>query len=460
MGSAVIRAHSINGQDFQPDGWFGYRQNDDEQVMPDADPTLIDLFKNTFGLTRKHELGLSVVVPYVDERLGMDDLRRGIVRNFFWPILLGELIVEMEGPGGPWRLDAESLPTHRSLLPAPEAAVVEFALWASTAKPAEIVVLDQAVATRPDWRTIGAALLTGVKLGEIRALLESNQKVGVTIPVRVRPRVRGNEEPKRDSMSSFTLFIASCRDTGHRPIFLRDGIVIKDVRAPQLQGSRSLVVVEQPALAGLLGDSEGVNHTQWQKDSPKFHNRYVYGPDTIKFVTRSVFEVMQALHAGETQGDPTLLLDLFFLPANDGKVEPQTSPKTDMPPGTAPPVPPSPPPASPKRFDLRRVDGGFIIKPGILPAESLPLRIRIQAAYATRRGNPIKRWGADDFVFTRQPLRQEPKPNGVNVIREDGNSIEIEIKKPDFQFGICGFDKKRDLVVRAIEMRDVNEENL
>jgi hypothetical protein len=459
MGSAVVRTHSIGGQDFQPDAWFGCRATADQQVMPVTDAASIALFKKTFGLTRNHELGLSVVVPCVDERVNMDDLRRGIVRNFFWPILLGELVVELEGPGGPWQIDAESLPIHRTLLPPPEAAVVEFALWASTAKPTEIVTLDLPTAPKPDWRVIGTALLTEAKLNDIRALIAANEKVGVTIPVRVRPKAKSHEAAEPEAVSHFTVFIAPCRDAGHRPICIRDGIVIKDVRAPQLQGSRSLVIVEDSPLAGLLGDAEGVNHTQWQKDSPKFHNRYVYGPDTIKFVTRSVYEVMQTLHAGETKGDPTLLLDLFFLPTEEGKPGRQPQPKPGPGP-VPPPPPPAPPPSTPRKFDIKQVDGGFILKPGMLSPESLPLKVRIQAAYAVRRGNAIKRWAPDDFAFTRQPLRQEPKPVGVMVTREDGNSIEIEIRKPEFQFGVCGFDKKRDLVVRAVELKEAHEENL
>ena len=79
-------------------------------------------------------------------------------------------------------------------------------------------------------------------------------------------------------MSFFSVYVATCRDAGYRPIFLRDGIVITDVRSPAMSGNRSLVVADDPPLAGLLGDAEGVNHTQWQKDSPKFHGRYVYGP--------------------------------------------------------------------------------------------------------------------------------------------------------------------------------------
>jgi len=460
MGSAIVRTHSIGDQDFQPDAWFGCRDNPGSQVMPVTDPHYIQRFKRVFSITRNRETGLSVLVPCVDDRVNMDDLRRGIVRNFFWPILLGELVVDLEGGGASWRIDHESLPTHRTLLPQPEATVVEFALWASTAKPLEIVELDEALATRPDWRAIGTNLLSESMLKEIRELLEVNQKVGIKIPVRVRSKAMGpNGIQPAGAMSYFTVFIAPCRDAGHRPIFLRDGIVIKDVRAPQMHGNRSLVVVDDPALAGLLGDSEGVNHTQWQKDSPKFHNRYVYGPDTIKFVTRSVYEIMQALHTGETKGDPTLLSHLFYLPTDEGPLEATPKPKEGPGPKAPPPLK-SPPPPVPRKFDIKQVDGGFILKPGKKPFESLPVKVRIQAAYGIRRGNPMKRWAADDFAFTRQPLRLEPKPVGVIVSREDGNTIDLEIRKAEFEFGVCGFDKKRDLVVRAVELKEQNEEDI
>lgn len=453
MGSAVVRSHSVEGKDYQPDGWFGCRTSGGDQVLPVTEADFIERFELTLGLKRQDKPGLSVVVPCVDDRLSGEDLRRAVVRNFFWPILLGELVVELEGPGIRHRIDAESIAAHRTLLLAPEAAVVEFAAWAAYAKPAEIVNLSEEAAKQPDWRKIGDALLPEAKLTEIRARMEASQRVGVRVPVRVRPK-----DGRPEAMSFFTVYIAPCRDAGHRPLFLRDGILIKDVRAPQLQGCRSLVEVEDPPLAGLLGDAEGVNHTQWQKDSPKFHNRYFYGPEAIKFVTRSVFEIMQALHARDTKGDPALLLDLFFLPADEGPTERAKKPKPgddgkqSEPPGGVPP--------KPKRFDLRQVEGGFVLKPGNAPPESYPVKVLIEAAYAVRRGNAIKRWASDDFVFTRQPLRQEPKANGVIVSREDGNCIELELRKPDFQFGVCGFDKKRDLVVRAIELKGADEENV
>ena len=83
MGSAVVRTHSIGEQDYQPDGWFGWRESENEPVMPVIDAQSIEAFAEVFGLERGTAPGLSIVVPSVDERVNVPDLRRGIVRSFF-----------------------------------------------------------------------------------------------------------------------------------------------------------------------------------------------------------------------------------------------------------------------------------------------------------------------------------------------------------------------------------------
>ena len=113
MGSAVVRSHSLGEQDYQPDGWFGWREHCDEPVSPVVDSQFIEAFTKVFGLERGTTPGLSIIVPSVDERVNVPDLRRGIVRSFFWPILLGELVVRLETVGESWRIDAETLATHR-----------------------------------------------------------------------------------------------------------------------------------------------------------------------------------------------------------------------------------------------------------------------------------------------------------------------------------------------------------
>ena len=451
MGSAVIHSRVVDSNDYDPDGWFGLRERVDEPVLPVTSGVFIDRFVSAFDLKRGKKKGLSILVPWVDERVNTDDLRRGIVRNFFWPILQGELVVELETGDGKWELNHESLVLHRTLLPVGEAAVLEFAAWAAFVAAENTIKLPPEAATRPDWRSTGDHLLSEAIVTEIQNRLSAEQRVAVEIPVRVRPK---DPAVGGERLSRFHVFFTPCRDNGHRTIFLRDGIVITDIRAPLLSGSRSLVVIDDRPLAGLLGDAEGVNHTQWQKDSPKFHNRYTYGGDTIKFVTRSVYEIVQRIHAAEKKGDPTLLLDLFFLSTEEG--EPEKRKKAingnngdqNEPPGGAV--------RKPRRFDIRKAEDGFKLVAGQTPPDKFPVKVRIEAGYAVRRGNPIKRWAQDDFQFIRAPLRLEPKPVGV-AWQENGNSLELEIRQPDFVFGVSGFDRRRDLVVRAVELKQSDE---
>lgn len=455
MGSAVVHVHSVNGQDFEPDGWFGTREDSDKPVSPVKTPEFIEEFVKTFGLKRRSEAGLSIIVPSIDERINIEDLRRGIIRNFFWPILRGELVVDLESSGTIWHLDAETLAVHRTLLPANEAAVLEFAAWASIAKPDEHVLLSDPGMARPDWRSQSSILLPDNKLNAIRDRLEKYKRVGVQIPVRVRPKYEGG----KDSAAIFLVYIESCRDSGHRTIFVRDGIVIPDVRCPSsMSGFRSIVVVEESSLSGLLGDSEGVNHTQFQKDSPKFHNRYFYGPDTIKFVTRSAYEIMQRLHAAETKGDPDLLLHIFSLPADDGPIQLRKKSNSNQP-GPVVALPPSLPLVSPRKFQLDRIKGGFVLRPGSIPIDILPMKVSVSVAYDVRKGNPLSKWANDDFAFFRSPLKQE-QVRSVVVTKAEGNLLEVEIRSADFYFSVTGFDLKRDLVVRANAMKSNNEADI
>lgn len=455
MGSAVIRSRVVSGEDYDPDGWFGLKEQPSCPVLPVTDTAFVDRYVRAFNLLRGSEKGLSLVVPWVDERVNADDLRRGIVRNFFWPILQGELKVDLETADGTWQLNQETVTQHRTLLPAAEAAVVEFAAWAAFARPDQFVKLPADAAPRPDWRTTGDVLLPDSLIAEVQKRLAAEQRVAIEIPVRVRPK---NTETGGERISRFHVFFTPCRDQGHRTIFLRDGIVITDVRSPALTGSRSLVVVDDRPLAGLLGDAEGVNHTQWQKDSPKFHNRYVYGADTIKFVTRSVYEIVQRLHAAEKKGDPKLLLDLFFIPIDAGDPEKTRKPKSADPDdhSDAPVVTVE---RKLKRFDIRKVEDGFKLVAGDSPLDKFPIRVRIEAGYAVRRGNAIKRWAKDDFQFVRAPLRLDPKPAGISW-HENGNTLEVEIQRADFSFGVCGFDRRRDLVVRAVELKSNDETDI
>lgn len=451
MGSAVVRMHTLQGQDFEPDAWYGTRGSEESMVLPLVEAAAIDSFATTFQLRRTSEPGLSIVVPFVDSRIGYEDLKRAIIRSYFWPIINGELSVDLESDDEFVGIQCATLKEFDHLLPTAEAKAVEFARWAVKQGQSETIILSGPRPSRLDWESYAEAYLTESTLQSIRAKLDKEQRVGIRIPVHVRPK--DASVPRSDSY--FTVYIETCTDEGHRPIFLRDGIAITEVQSPGGSGTRSLVVVEDRPLAGLLGDSEGVNHTQWQKNSPKFHKKYIGGAEIIKLVSRSVHEILLRLYESDRKGDPSLLLFLFSLPKEDGQRTQRSTPdpaskgNSSAPPGGAK--------TRPRKFDIRQTSDGFAMRPSDAELSDFPVPVVIRAGYAVRKGNPINRWQPDDFSFGNPPLSFEPEPSGVEVVSAAGNTIRLNILQSDFTFGVKGFDTNRDLVVSALETRQSNE---
>lgn len=452
MGSAVVRIHTHDGEEYHPDAWFGLRDDAERPVSPVRDASFIEDFERAFGLRRGREPGLSIVVPSVDERVTQSELCRGVVRSFFWPILDGQLVVEVDAPGGHITLDADKVAADLEILTEEDRPLIAFASWASELKPAKHVELERPINTRPSWMAAGDELLPEDKLSKIRSILEEEGRGAIKIPVLVRPK----GDSSKERWSFFRVFIENCSGSGRRPVFLREGIVITDVRANTVSGTRALVVVDDKPLAGLLGDSEGVNHTQWQKDSEKFHGRYTYGADTINFVTRSFQEIMQRVRGSGKKAIPNLLLDLFYLPdetkeeEKKGKDVTKRKKKKRKEAGE-----------SKRRYKVQRFPGkgGFMLVPAEvrLDQDKLPVRLRIKAAYGLRGGaqGSFKSWESDDFRFGVPPLRVDEK-QGIVITKEDGNALEIEIRSPDFSLGVTGFDTKRDLFIDTSEIKSAN----
>ena len=177
--------------------------------------------------------------------------------------------------------------------------------------------------------------------------------------------------------------------------------------------------------------------------------KYFYGASYIQFVVRSVHELCQILSDGEDQVDPTLLLDLFSLPALEVESPEEQEVKNNEPSNKT--KPPFPPPA-PRRFIVQKVAGGFSVVKGP-KAESTPTYLDIRIAYDIRRGNPLKKYEASDFDLALLPIATE----GAQLKRRSQNNLVVAIKDPEFKISVKGFDEQRDLYVRVIPKEDADD---
>lgn len=453
MGSAVLRSHRVAEVDYLPDGLFGVRSDEAKNyfVMPEKEKTLLAEFRSAFGITRAKETGLSIVVPWIDESVTRSSLISAVISGYFAPLLDGSLKVSIREGDVLTELNNETLKEEAKRIGDTETAcLAALADWGANTKPEDHVKLTSHAGNKPEWCD---GMLAEGPLEQIQEKLAGvARRAALKVPIRVKRKDREAQ------VTEFRIFLEEDRGAKGRPVFVRDGILISDVRASRDPGIRAIVLIEEKPLSALLGDAENPAHTQWQRDSSNFRGKYDYGEACLRFVTQAVHEILARLRAKDEQGDPWLLADIFYLDDSDGEPDDvgQQKPKEDKPKESD--IDPKPSPVSkPKFYRLQSARGGFCLSSGSIPPPTLPTQLTLEVAYDIRRGNPFFKYGPDDFALIRAPVRIEGKEEGLKLIKTEKNLLEVELRSATFSLTLTGFDTKRDLIVRVKEEPHEND---
>jgi hypothetical protein len=454
VGQSILKSHWVDDKTFHPDGWYG-EQLPEGLMGPLTDSRSHERLRKDFQLVRSGEAGLSVVIPYCAEGMDRAKFVAATVRSYFYPILTGSLEVTVDAPGQSLTLNAASLSRvvgEISEIRDEMASTVGLATWMCSQASGSLIRLVEP--THDKAARWSVDLMPEEIRTDLRQKLDHGDAVMLRVPLKVR---------NRDSLVQSSYFdIALKREEGatERPLFVREGIIISDARAPRCRGYRALVVIDDKPLATLLGDAENPSHTQWQSDSSNFKGRYKFGPSCIQFVTQSVASVLRYIHEQDEAEDATALLDIFYLPApldegslgSSKKKQAAKKPGSDSPETGTPPEIPPPPPA---RYRLQRSKGGFTITHGSAQAKH-PKLLDIRMAYDRRRGNALKNYSTNDFRMDREPIRMEPPSTGVEILERKENQLLIRPLSPEFTVGVVGFDERRDLYV-DVRVRDSHD---
>ena len=450
MGRAILKTHAVDDKRYVADGYFGELKNLDggeKIVAPVEDAKTIDQFCSDFGLKRGTEPGLSIVVPWYDPEITQLALLRAVIEDYFYPILSGDLEVTVEGPDGATVLTEATLIKELEKLNGDLAAdmvpLINLAAWARSLKAEDIVVLNKMPESGPPkWNS---ALFPEAAAG-LRDKYHKGERIAVRVPFCVRPK--GSEK----KWSHFDVVLE--RDgtgTRERPVFVREGIIISDLRSPYSRGVRSLVICYDVPLATLLGDSENPAHTQWQKDGSNYKGKYTYPAENLSFVINSVSEVIRFITEADKEADKSILVDVFSLSADAGHpdaVNTKVKKGQGTKPGKESPPTGEPPPVAPKRFRVEKIKGGFRVRPGD-PGAATPKRLDIKVAYSIRSGNPLKKYHKADFELDKAPITVGSDLKGITLVSQFANGLQAEVTAADFMLSVDGFDENRDLFVKV-----------
>lgn len=455
LGRSILKYHRAAEQAYKSDGYYG-TSREDGFVLPLEDAATLAEFRQNFRLKRRTESGLSIVVPWYendgDDAITREAVLTAVLHGFFYPILMSHLSVEIAGPSYEIPLDAQTLVGSVQAMPGPLRAsllpLIELTEWARTRLPSEFLSLD---APSPDrsqqW---SSELIPASILQDIRLALAHRQRVAIRVPLHVQSKGGAPES------THFQVFLEHSDEDLERPVFIRDELIITDVKAKRVAKVRSLVIVEDKPLATLLRDAETPAHTQWNQGTGNFKNKYRFGSGVIRFVTDSVSQIVQAVSAIENEPDPSLTIDFFSIPSepDDDEVIEARRRVTSKPDGpNPPPPPPPPPPPRPRRFRIAKLMGGFSIRPGD-PEAVLPSLIQVKVAYDVRKGNPLRKYNEADFEIGTKPIQCDA--SGAKIVSAEANYLLFEVLGPEFNVQVTGFDADRDLYVRATAKEELD----
>lgn len=428
MGQAILNNHKLDGVRLPAHGFWTPTHERGRIQLPTDDPDVIQRLGALFGFSRRDETGLSIAVPYVASEINEQDLTVAVVRNYFFPILAGDLIVEVGGlvisrdtfrevelqVPGLKQDDHYRLNFVRSLLPPLESAPEN--------------VLDSSFA----GRRLGTDPLPADVLSKMQDAWSAGRMVSLRVPITIKPKRDADVE------TWFDLYLTKKPDDASAwALFARNSLVVPgESRKSFSEPAFGALIARDPSICAILRDAEDPAHTQWNAKE-KLKKNWRYGEATVRDIRLSLKALYRQLTAELREQHEDLLLD--FLSVRHPEKQQGRRVRT-------PPKPHIPVPQRPRFFREEKVDGGFRIGagPGAVDRE-MPVRIRIRVAYDVLSGNPFKLHSEHDFSFRKKSLSVNGK--GAKVVETEHSAFVLECNDPDFFVEVTGFDPNRDLIV-------------
>jgi hypothetical protein len=447
MGQSVLKIHWCEGSRHAPYGYYGFFEGD--FAIPTEGKEFAEQFSRDFRLRRKVETGLSVIIPFPDEEISPSGTIQAVVKQYFFPILSGDLVVNVVDGQREYILNDKTIfqcisesdwSDKESVLRRLELAKWCIALSVQDYRQLKEPEPDQA----PKW---DESLFEPEHLDDLRKKLDEGEKIALIVPLWVKKK-------GEDIEHSFFKVLIERDDRVERgeDYFIRDGVTITGVSSLRQKGLRVIVSVSDKPLSKLLGDSENPAHTEWQERSPKFRDRYDRGVSCLRYVKNSPKEIVKILSRPAEGRDVKLLRDLFSigLPKTvdpNGVLEKPIG--GDGANGSAIQEPGA---INADRFlQLQRTTQGFrlVAHP---EAKRIPKEIDIEVAYDVRQGNPFSRYSPLDFELNKPPIRMAGK--GLKASISKANVLHIVLEEANFQLSVTGFDPNRDLKIRTTTSLD------
>ena len=431
LGKALLKSHQLEDDHYDYYAYFSVGEN-----HPIESGDFIQVFKSRFGITRKNEPGLSIIIPYPVEDISTNALIRAVIQHYFYPVIKGTLIVEIEDDTHSYTIDNNSIFELAGKQNWKETS------WEDHSVESILFFIYNSVKTtqnnflvlnRCEGTPKISESLFGDTLEYAQKRFNENHLVALHIPVIIELSDGLVHE------SYFQVFIQKNEDLV-RPeeFYIRSGILVSEIK--MIKGNvRALLTAEDESVAKFLGDSESPAHTDWKERTERFRQKYRLATYTLRFIRSSMRDLIKILNIPPPGVDKDFLKEIFNIPEG-----------SDDTPGSLPPDEfTSGAPAKEDLFRIRKISGGFKVSLN-KSGQFRPVRCHLEVAYNTKRGNPISNYDIWDFVISPDHTGTNyinPEISGGRIVRVVENFMVFTVENQDFSLQMKGFDPNRELVV-------------
>lgn len=326
MGLSVLKTHHLQSEPTvkrYPYGYYGIFEKEDEYfATPIEDKNFIENFRKSFNLKRSEytSSGLSVVVPFPRKDINSKAIIRSVLRQYFHPIISGKLIVEVvdEDNNIGKKIDNKTIfellreidfPQEYCISSTQLNKLFDLCSWSLQRTVENFIKLneppiDGSIMWRKDWFIEAIYKILESKIEEF----DDGKRIAFKVPVKI------NNEDTKPLICWFDVFLEKDELLNEADShFVRDGITITGVRKPKNKFVRAIVVIEDENLVKLLGDAENPAHTEWQKNSSHFRDKYIDGDKVISFIEKSIDNLCSLIIRKREDVDRYSLNDIFYV---------------------------------------------------------------------------------------------------------------------------------------------------
>ncbi|MBK1667610.1 hypothetical protein CKO28_06130 [Rhodovibrio sodomensis] len=413
----------------------------------------------SLGMSRQPgETGFSIALPFVKDRITIAALRTALLRNFYYQIAAGKLIVDFPDE----TVDASNI--RQVIVSSSEASDRLGYLSLALAEQAGDIPTFQANTgkTPLDESAFGAA-----EAAAMRQIWEEGRPFRAWIPF----NYQRSDLPGWQNGWIKVLMRQVEENEAPGAAFFRQGCMLSKYRVPIRQ---SVVIVEAMpgAASAFFANAEPPAHDAWSRslldDKRVFKNidgrlrtmrhcapdiEAICAPEDSAGVIRSVFDAVFAApemdRVRSSRSQPKAI-DA----KRDGKRDARTNQNPDHDFGEEEEVEAGGGTPLVRAISMKVLEDGFVLRlrdPSVLLTSAGKLELKV--AYATRKGNAFKRHSPLDFSFApkaRRPVSYSVRGAVVEV--EAANLLSLELTGAEFTLEARGYDPRRDLEINLIDV--------